>query len=339
MSSLFSSLGTTISKALSPKKPKPEEPSDKMVPSSDSERRGQKRKSDIYDVTDDIEDERAASTPKSGRAPRSIRPGSVTASGSKIKRRYRLSAAQNDISRDVDPRVDAPANLERAFAPDAVRLQQPDLHDHGSVIAAVPVADMGGTADLFSPPINEKTEVPSSSPVNSHLPPKEAGPKSPAAPEAAQESVKAEAGGEAEITEVQALLDHKMLEDDSVDLLVHWAGERAEESTWEPEQEIQDGASELLYSYWKKAGGRTETLFQTMTEVYHVFRILNREKKPRGGFVLEVQWVGYPATKGNTSWEGEAKLEQIAPDLLKEYWDSVGGRQKFLAKRGRTKKN
>ncbi|KAH7012160.1 uncharacterized protein B0I36DRAFT_340585 [Microdochium trichocladiopsis] len=153
----------------------------------------------------------------------------------------------------------------------------------------------------------------------------------------AQEGAKAEAGGEAEIAEVQALLDHRMLEDDSVDLRVHWAGEPAEQATWEPEQEIQDGASELLYSYWKNAGGRTETLFQTMTEVYHVFRILNHKKKDRGGFVLKVQWVGYPATKGNTSWEGEAKLQKIAPDLLKEYWDSVGGRSKFLAQRGRTK--
>ncbi|KAH7029757.1 uncharacterized protein B0I36DRAFT_326322 [Microdochium trichocladiopsis] len=155
--------------------------------------------------------------------------------------------------------------------------------------------------------------------------------------EAKAEEVMQEENGD--VTEVHALLDHKMLEDKSVDLLVHWQGESPESATWEPETEVQEGASELLFSYWEKAGGRDRVLFKIESEVYHVFRILNHEKKPQGSFMLEVQWVGYSATKGNTSWETEVKLKKIAPELLDAYWESIGGRNDFLSKRGRTKKN
>lgn len=194
---------------------------------------------------------------------------------------------------------------------------------------------------MFSPPIKAKPQAASSSPTKAPPIP-ETEPETSAGPEEAEEAEEEEDARqeeEGDVAEVHALLDHKVLEDKSVDLLVHWQGEPTEEATWEPETEIQEGAGDLLYNYWKKAGGRTQTLFKTQAEVYHVFRILNHEKKPRSGFKMEVQWVGYPATKSNTSWEPEIKLRQIAPELLEEYWERVGGRSDFLSKRGRTKKN
>lgn len=37
--------------------------------------------------------------------------------------------------------------------------------------------------------------------------------------------------------------------------------------------------------------------------------------------------------------EAETKLKNIAPELLQEYWESIGGRAKYLAARGRAKKS
>ena len=59
------------------------------------------------------------------------------------RRSGRPSTTPSEAAKTVDPRVDAPANLERALAPDAARLQ-PEDHDPSSVVAAVPEADMGG---------------------------------------------------------------------------------------------------------------------------------------------------------------------------------------------------
>ncbi|KAI5856147.1 hypothetical protein GGS23DRAFT_437894 [Durotheca rogersii] len=144
--------------------------------------------------------------------------------------------------------------------------------------------------------------------------------------------------------EVRALLRHRMAEDGSgrVELLVHWAGEGEESATWETEEEIQEGAAETLYAYWKAQGGRINALFikpkNPPVETYHVFRLLSHAKKARGGFEFEVQWVGHPPTRGETSKEMEAKLRNVAPGALDAYWESVGGRDKFLARRGRNQR-
>lgn len=140
--------------------------------------------------------------------------------------------------------------------------------------------------------------------------------------------------------EIEKLLKHRRLSDGKVELLVKRVDEPEEGASFEPEEEIQQAAADTLYDYWTAQGGRTETLFykdrNAPPEAYHVFRILGHEKK-KGGFQFEVQWVGYPATPGNKSSEPEAKLRRICPGLLEEYWESQGGRGKYLAKRGRAK--
>lgn len=144
--------------------------------------------------------------------------------------------------------------------------------------------------------------------------------------------------------EIAKLLKHRMTNDRDgvVELLVQWAGEGEQESTWEAEEEIQQGADDVLYEYWKAQGGRVNALFHKPKnpppEVYHVFKILRHEKKNRGGFQFEVQWVGHAATHGETTVEAEPKLKSIAPELLHQYWESVGGRASYLAPRGRAKK-
>ncbi|KAI0441593.1 hypothetical protein F4803DRAFT_522724 [Xylaria telfairii] len=145
--------------------------------------------------------------------------------------------------------------------------------------------------------------------------------------------------------EIDKLLMHRMASDRSgaVDLLVQWVGEGESDATWEAEEEIQENAAEALYEYWKAQGGRINALFHkprnAPPETYYVFKVLRHEKKNRGGFQFEVQWVGHPATHGETTMEAETKLKNIAPELLQEYWEGIGGRAKYLAPRGRAKRS
>jgi hypothetical protein len=97
--------------------------------------------------------------------------------------------------------------------------------------------------------------------------------------------------------EVEKLLEHRQLSDGSIEILVKWVGQPKEDASFEPEHEIQQGAAETLYDYWRAKGGRTKTLFyegqDQLPETYHVFEILHHEKKGTG-LQREVQWVGYP---------------------------------------------
>lgn len=127
---------------------------------------------------------------------------------------------------------------------------------------------------------------------------------------------------EGEEQEIQAILNFRASQSKkgAIELLVHWAGETVEEATWESEEEIQKGATETVYNYWKTKGGRGRALFQDLRlpEEYRVFQILGY-KKHRGGFQLEVQWVGYSDSPIDTTWEPEAKLKTAARGLLDEY--------------------
>ncbi|KAK6823513.1 hypothetical protein PG987_013770 [Apiospora arundinis] len=113
--------------------------------------------------------------------------------------------------------------------------------------------------------------------------------------------------------EVEKLLEHRQLSDGSIEILVKWVGQPKEDASFEPEHEIQQGAAETLYDYWRAIGGRTKTLFyegkDPLPETYHVFKILHHEKKGTG-FQLEVQWVGYPATSSS-----KRKASEVPPSL------------------------
>ncbi|XXG95314.1 hypothetical protein Hte_001575 [Hypoxylon texense] len=261
------------------------------------------------------------------------------------KRRSRSSGIQR-VGPAEGSRADANANLARAREPQAARLQpQPDgEHSQSSL---VPVADMGIPEPAKESNATENAQDPVDDNVaesaNKHAAKREAKGKAKATKVGEEEEKQNEADDEAEEQEVEALLEHRMAKDDNsrVEVLVRWAKED-EEDSWEAEEEIQKGAGETLYAYWKKQGGRTNALFikpkNPPAEVYHVYNILAHERRTRGGFEFEVQWVGHPPTRGETTMEAEPKLRKIAPEALDEYWESVGGRDKFLAKRGRNKK-
>ncbi|KAK7937500.1 uncharacterized protein PG986_014368 [Apiospora aurea] len=141
--------------------------------------------------------------------------------------------------------------------------------------------------------------------------------------------------------EVEKLLEYRQVTDGSIEFLVKWVGQSKEEASFEPEHEIQQGAAETLYDYWRAIGGRNKTLFyegkDPLPETYHVFKILHHEKKGTG-FQLEVQWVGYPAASSTTSLEPEAKLKKICPKLLEKYWERKGGGEIYIGRRGRPRR-
>ncbi|KAI0532732.1 hypothetical protein GGR58DRAFT_507106 [Xylaria digitata] len=295
----------------------------------------------------------SATPGSSSRPPRS----SLPSSGKRRPGRPSLKSQQGDTSdMAAASKTSAESNLARAKAPDAVRAQPDSL---------VPEAPMGGLELLG----NNTTGAPAPSAPKPRAktvdgpPPQDKGKvKQPVARSTQQTRgemegrEKQEENGEQERQEeereedtreeheIAKLLDHRMTSDRSgaVELLVQWVGEGEQDATWEAEDEIQQGAEELLYKYWDAQGGRISALFHkpknAPPEIYHVFKILRHEKKNRGGFQFEIQWVGHSAARADTTMEAETKLKNIAPELLREYWESVGGRASHLAPRGRAKK-
>ncbi|OLN85216.1 Chromo domain-containing protein 2 [Colletotrichum chlorophyti] len=61
---------------------------------------------------------------------------------------------------------------------------------------------------------------------------------------------------------VEKILDHQVADDGTVNFRVKWEGyEKKADQTWEPEDSLKEGASEILEEYLEKLGGR-EKLFE-----------------------------------------------------------------------------
>ncbi|KAF4987341.1 hypothetical protein FDECE_15475 [Fusarium decemcellulare] len=114
------------------------------------------------------------------------------------------------------------------------------------------------------------------------------------------------------------LVDHRLdKETNRVLINVQWKGTGVE--TWEDEETLQEDAAMTLYSYWREQGGRTQALD---VDLFHVFRILDhRGEGSRMRF--KCQWVGYPASEVDCSWEPKAKVKRIAQEKLKEYYERL----------------
>lgn len=293
--------------------------------------RGIKRKADPYDLDDADDGTTDSKTPSTQRV-RSRVSSEAPSSPTKL----RLTASKNKRrSRSLSKRPEPNSDIPTAAPTEALPQPNGDLAPRGSL---VPVADMGG-ADLIS------NEPPGSASKATAKPPVEADAKEMLEIAREKREEDAEASKDAEDSEeeleVEKLLKHRRASDGTVELLVKWVGEPEEDASYLPEDEIQQNAAEALFEYWESQGGRYDALFtkpkNPPPEVYHVFKILRHEKKGTI-FQFEVQWVGYTATPGNTTMEPEVKLKKIAPEMLEKYWESQGGRGKFLAKRGRAKK-
>ncbi|RYP75901.1 hypothetical protein DL771_002165 [Monosporascus sp. 5C6A] len=301
--------------------------------------RGVKRKpeSDPEGETDNQEDAvqktpsgRRANSRVSSEAPSTARRGRR----SPAKRRRSESLRARNENPPANARVDAAANLLRAKRRGAAQ-SNPEGGKDNPKDSLVPVADMGNADELLGDDkVNGTSEPKSDSKADAN--------DKGAAKDGGNTADAQRDQEQGEEHEVKAILDHRAVEGErgAVELLVHWVGETKEEATWEPEEGIQKGAAEALYDYWKSKGGRGRALFNELQlpEEYRVFKVLRHERRQRRGFHFEVQWVGYSDSPVDTTWEAETKLKTVAPGPLDEYWDSVGGRGKFLARRGRSKR-
>nr|UYO77174.1 chromo domain containing protein [Trichoderma calamagrostidis] len=100
---------------------------------------------------------------------------------------------------------------------------------------------------------------------------------------------------------------------DSIEIQVEW---ESGETTWEPETNLHQDASETLFEYWREQGGRPNN--PRDPEIYEVFAILKHNKNRSR---LLVEWVGYERTEA--SWASRKTIEETAKDIVDAYFDSL----------------
>jgi hypothetical protein len=127
---------------------------------------------------------------------------------------------------------------------------------------------------------------------------------------------------EYEVSHIQA---HRIApESNAVELLVHWKestpGDNA--PTWELEENLQESALDAVVDYWATIkGGRVAA---RPYEVYAItgHKWLKKGRSKKKSLYLEVEWVGYK----EKSVEPLRRLSQDQPELVAEYFNSIGGR-------------
>lgn len=114
------------------------------------------------------------------------------------------------------------------------------------------------------------------------------------------------------------------------ELLVRWASSSdGPLETWEPEENLHHDAPRALFAYWRRVGGR-EAHMQDPT-LWYIESVRTHRVARSGRVDLSVSWVGSP----ELNWEREERVEDIAPEVLQEYWEEKGGRENCLGPRKR----
>lgn len=83
---------------------------------------------------------------------------------------------------------------------------------------------------------------------------------------------------------------------------------------------------DMLLAYWQGKGGRDSAT--GLTDVYRMFRVL------RKGVVnhmtrYRVQWVGFSAAAGDTTWETKRAIVDAGPGLWAEFEEREEGGQEY----------
>ncbi|KAI3561787.1 hypothetical protein IWW34DRAFT_642578 [Fusarium oxysporum f. sp. albedinis] len=113
---------------------------------------------------------------------------------------------------------------------------------------------------------------------------------------------------------VDCLIGHKLDEETStVEFYVKWANGK---TTKEPEWILQQDIPTLVFKYWERLGGRREATGFTSDHVFKILDVIDvfgQKKK------YLVQWVGYPASENEVTWEEESKLRKVAEVELERF--------------------
>lgn len=105
---------------------------------------------------------------------------------------------------------------------------------------------------------------------------------------------------------------------DAIEIEVDWADGP---NTWEPEASLQRDSAQAVYDYWRRQGGRPA--HPTDADLYTVFAVLGHSKDRKK---LRVQWTGFGPK--DATWETRRTVEDSAPAIAEEYWDSVRASEK-----------
>lgn len=124
---------------------------------------------------------------------------------------------------------------------------------------------------------------------------------------------------------VAGITVHRINEsEDILELKVYWDCPGGVVRTWEPEEALQETAIDAVVKYWAGVeGGRLSV------RPYEVFAIrghdwLSQGKSKRRDLHLEVEWLGYK----ERTMEPWHRFSEDQPDLVHEYFESIGGRPK-----------
>jgi hypothetical protein len=146
--------------------------------------------------------------------------------------------------------------------------------------------------------------------------------------QAREEKTAAKPAPEDNIYEIDSITAHRVNKElSTVELFVEWVGT----TSWEPERELQMQVPNLIFEYWEGQGGREKA---TGLQEFHVFRILDSTNDPA---TYRVQWVGYPDTPKDTTWESKALLRRVAPIALGLY-EASNKKRPTKGKPGRPRK-
>ncbi|KAI8278873.1 hypothetical protein K4K60_005890 [Colletotrichum sp. SAR11_57] len=99
----------------------------------------------------------------------------------------------------------------------------------------------------------------------------------------------------------------------SVLLITHRASDLYETNRLVPESLIQHKSPEKLYNYWASFGQPRQVTVGS--DFYHILNILAHDADS----MLKIQWVGYPPSDAETTWEPAAKVRRMNPVLLVDY--------------------
>lgn len=99
----------------------------------------------------------------------------------------------------------------------------------------------------------------------------------------------------------------------SIEIQVEW---QDGDATWEQEAVLHQDAPDALLEYWESQGGRPTNPDDPDLFDIHAIRRHSKDRKK-----LLVEWVGYGPKEA--TWVPRAAVEETAPEVVAQYWESV----------------